>query len=130
MKKAVLHIVKVGGALLEDPFQCNALLDRFAALQGPKILVHGGGREASTLAEKLGKPARLVNGRRITDTEQLQIALMVYAGRVNKQLVADLQNRSCSAIGLSGADGDLLRAQKKPVWRNRLRLGWRYSKSE
>ena len=122
MKKPTIHIVKVGGALLEDAPQRKALLDHFASLKGLKVLVHGGGREATALADQLGSPARLIEGRRITDAGQLRIALMVYAGRVNKQLVADLQAQSCQALGLSGADGDLIRAIKRPV--GEIDFGW------
>ena len=114
MKKK-LNLVKVGGALLENNQSRKELLKHFAQLQGPKVLVHGGGREASRLAEQLGQPSQLIDGRRITDAFQLKIAVMVYAGAVNKQVVAELQSEACNALGLSGADGNLIRAQKRPV---------------
>lgn len=115
MKKPLLTLVKVGGAVLEKEDNRKELLQKFAALDGPKVLVHGGGREASKLSEELGRPAQLIEGRRITDDFQLKVAVMVYAGAVNKQVVAELQSMECQAIGLSGADGNLIQAVKRPV---------------
>lgn len=115
MKKPLLTLVKVGGAVLEKEDSRKELLQKFAALDGPKVLIHGGGREASQLSEELGRPAELIEGRRITDDFQLKVAVMVYAGAVNKQVVAELQSLECQAIGLSGADGNLIQAVKRPV---------------
>ncbi len=111
--KLKLRIVKIGGNILDDPARLEAFLAHFAALHGPKILVHGGGKLATHLAEKLGIPQTMVDGRRITDAETLRIAVMVYGGLVNKQIVAQLQALGTSALGLSGADGDLIRAHKR-----------------
>lgn len=121
MKKN-LNLIKVGGALLENDQARQEFLKRFAQLPEPKVLVHGGGREASRLAEQLGQPSQLVDGRRITDAFQLKIAVMVYAGGVNKQVVAELQSEGCNALGLSGADGNLIRAHKRPV--KAIDYGW------
>ena len=87
MHKESLTIVKVGGAVLEDPQQCGSLLDAFAAIEGKKILVHGGGRTASTIASQLGIKTRMVDGRRITDADMLLVAAMVYGGLVNRNIV-------------------------------------------
>jgi len=98
----------------EDPVQLQALLKGFAAMEGPKVLVHGGGREATALAGKLGIPVQMVEGRRITDAATLEVVTMVYAGLVNKRLVAQLQALGVNAIGLCGADGALVRSHKRP----------------
>jgi acetylglutamate kinase len=93
----------------------NAMLDDFKRITGYKLLVHGGGPAATRLAERLGVETRMVNGRRITDMETLEIVTMVYGGLVNKRVVAGLQARNCNALGLTGADLDLIRARKRPV---------------
>jgi len=98
----------------EDPVQLQALLKGFAAMEGPKVLVHGGGREATALAGKLGIPVQMVEGRRITDAATLEVVTMVYAGLVNKRLVSRLQALGVNAIGLCGADGALVRSHKRP----------------
>jgi acetylglutamate kinase len=110
-----LTIVKVGGKVVEDPQLLNTLLDHFTSITGNKILVHGGGPLATQLADKLGVETRMVEGRRITDQETLEITTMVYAGLVNKKIVAGIQARNCNALGLTGADLDLIRARKRPV---------------
>ncbi len=109
-----VQVVKVGGQVAEDPVQLQALLKGFAAMKGPKVLVHGGGREATALAGKLGIPVQMVEGRRITDAATLEVVTMVYAGLVNKRLVAQLQALGVNAIGLCGADGALVRSHKRP----------------
>lgn len=109
-----VQVVKVGGQVAEDPVQLQALLKGFAAMEGPKVLVHGGGREATALAGKLGIPVQMVEGRRITDAATLEVVTMVYAGLVNKRLVAQLQDLGVNAIGLCGADGALVRSHKRP----------------
>ncbi len=101
--------------MLEDPDQVDAFCRDFATLEGPKVLVHGGGRRASELSTSLGITPRMVDGRRITDGPSLEVAVMVYAGWANKSLVAKLQALNCRAIGMSGADADLIRAHKRPV---------------
>jgi acetylglutamate kinase len=109
-----VQVVKVGGQVAEDPVQLQALLKGFAAMEGPKVLVHGGGREATALAGKLGIPVQMVEGRRITDAATLEVVTMVYAGLVNKRLVSQLHALGVNAIGLCGADGALVRSHKRP----------------
>ena len=108
-------IVKVGGAVVEDPAGLETMLDAFAHIRGPKILVHGGGRSATTLAQRLGVPVTMVAGRRITDADTLDIAVMVYAGKVNKGIVAALHGRGIQAIGLCGADAGIIRAHRRGI---------------
>ncbi|MEH6304429.1 acetylglutamate kinase [Olivibacter sp. CPCC 100613] len=110
-----LSIVKIGGNIVEDQIALNTFTRAFANLEGRKILVHGGGKIASKLANELGIEAKMVNGRRITDLETLKIVTMVYAGLANKNIVALLQANDCDAIGLSGADGNTICAVKRPV---------------
>lgn len=108
-----LYIVKIGGNIIDDEARLNQFLAHFAAIPGRKILVHGGGKLATRLAEKMGVEQQLIDGRRITDGETLKIVTMVYAGYVNKNIVAQLQAFQCNAIGLCGADGDAILAHKR-----------------
>jgi acetylglutamate kinase len=110
-----ITIVKVGGKVVETPETLQELLEDFASLPGLKILVHGGGRSATKVAEKLGIETKMVEGRRITDQETLKVVTMVYAGLVNKNIVASLQAKGTNAIGLTGADLNLIKAVKRPV---------------
>ena len=110
-----LSIVKVGGGVVEEPASLNSLLDGFASLKGFKALVHGGGRSATKISERLGIKAQMVDGRRITDAETLKVVTMVYAGLVNKNIVAQLQRRGLNAIGFSGADLDVIRSARRPI---------------
>lgn len=110
-----LTIIKVGGKVVEETESLNALLDQFKKISGNKLLVHGGGRIATLVAEKLGLETKMVDGRRITDAEMLEIVTMVYGGLVNKQIVAALQARGINAVGLTGADFNLIEAHKRPV---------------
>jgi acetylglutamate kinase len=110
-----LTIVKVGGKVIEEPDALKTLLKDFCMIAGYKMLIHGGGRTATELAEKLGVESKMVNGRRITDEETLKIATMVYAGLVNKTIVAQLQALRVDAVGLTGADMNLILARKRPV---------------
>ena len=110
-----LHIIKIGGKVVDNEIMLQEILRGFIADNRPKILVHGGGKGATELAEKLGIPTQMVNGRRITDDPTLEIAVMVYAGWFNKKVVAALQAGGCNALGLSGADGNLILAHKRPV---------------
>ena len=110
-----LAILKIGGQVLDDPDRLAAALDYFAGLSGLAILVHGGGKAAGRLSKAMGIEPRMVDGRRLTDAATLEIVTMVYAGGINKQVVAGLQARGCAAIGLSGADGNLLQAHKRIV---------------
>ncbi len=114
MKKESLTIVKVGGAVVEDEVQLAQLLKDFSAIPGRKVLVHGGGRRATRVAEKLGIETQMVNGRRITDASMLEVVTMVYGGLVNKNLVARLQACGVNALGLTGADIDVIRSHKRP----------------
>lgn len=113
MKKIFLRVIKIGGNIIDDPKRLRAFLSDFAALPGAKILVHGGGKVATEMAEQLGIPQTLLDGRRITDAATLKVVTMVYGGLVNKQIVAQLQALGVPALGVCGADGDLLRAHKR-----------------
>ena len=110
-----LTIVKVGGKIVEDQELLSTFLKDFALIAGDKILIHGGGHSATLLAEKLGIETKMVEGRRITDEEMLKVATMVYAGLVNKKIVAQLQKLKIDAIGLTGADMSLILSEKRPV---------------
>jgi acetylglutamate kinase len=112
--KQKLTVVKVGGAVVEDEAQLAQLLDGFKAIEGAKILVHGGGRRATKVAAALGIETHMVDGRRITDAAMLDVVTMVYGGLVNKHVVAMLQARGVDAIGMTGADGNILRSEKRP----------------
>lgn len=113
--KQQLTIVKVGGKIVETPETLEQLLQDFSTLDGKKILVHGGGRTATQTATKLGIETRMVDGRRITDEPMLQVVTMTYGGLVNKNLVAQLQNRGINALGLTGADMNIIRSHKRPL---------------
>lgn len=112
---AKLTIVKVGGAVVENPDQLAALLNDFSAIEGNKLLVHGGGRRATQVASKLGMESRMVNGRRITDEQMLEVVTMVYGGLVNKGLVTKLQANGVNALGLTGADLNVICSHRRPV---------------
>ncbi len=113
--KEALTIIKVGGKIVEESNTLQQLLTDFSAIKGHKLLVHGGGRSATTIAAKLGIESRMVNGRRITDEETLKVVTMVYGGLVNKNIVAGLQAKGVNALGLTGADMDVIRSVKRPV---------------
>ncbi len=113
--KEKITIVKVGGAVVEDEPQLAQLLKDFSAIEGKKVLVHGGGRKATKVAESLGIESKMVNGRRITDAEMLSVVTMVYGGLVNKNLVARLQANGVNALGLTGADMNVIRSHKRPI---------------
>lgn len=110
-----LTVIKVGGKIVEEPETLSRLLADFSALPGYKVLVHGGGRSATKLAAELGIESRMVNGRRITDADMLKVVTMVYGGLVNKNIVAGLQAKGINAMGLTGADMDVMRSVKRPV---------------
>ena len=112
--KQKLTIVKVGGAVVEDEIQLTQLLKDFSAIEGRKVLVHGGGRKATKTAERLGIETHMVAGRRITDETMLEVVTMVYGGLVNKNLVARLQANGINAIGLTGADAGAILSHKRP----------------
>ena len=109
-----LFIIKVGGAVVEDETQLRQLLSDFRNIEGRKILVHGGGRRATAIAAKLGIETKMVNGRRVTDAEMLEVVTMVYGGLVNKTIVARLQALGIDAAGLTGADMDCIRSHRRP----------------
>ena len=108
-------VIKVGGAIVEDEERLARLLNSFAALQGHKVLVHGGGRRATKVASALGIESKMVEGRRITDAEMLEVVTMVYGGLVNKNIVARLQARVVNAVGLTGADMNVMLSHKRPL---------------
>ena len=110
-----LTVIKVGGKIVEEEATLNRLLDDFATIEGIKVLVHGGGRSATKIAAQLGIESKMVNGRRITDSETLKVVTMVYGGLVNKNVVAGLQARGVNALGLTGADMNVMRSVKRPV---------------
>ncbi|PZR23554.1 MAG: acetylglutamate kinase [Flavobacterium psychrophilum] len=111
--KPQLTIVKIGGNVIDDPVALDNFLKDFAAVQGPKILIHGGGKLATRTAESLGIKAVFHEGRRITDAPMLEIAVMTYAGWINKSIVAKLQALGDNAMGFTGADGNLIRSKKR-----------------
>lgn len=113
--KTEVSIIKVGGAVVEDEAQLAQLLKDFSVIPGKKVLVHGGGRRATKVAAALGIESKMVNGRRITDQQMLEVVTMVYGGLVNKNLVARLQANGVNALGLTGADIDAIRSHKRPV---------------
>lgn len=113
--KHPLTIVKVGGAVVEDEARLSRLLADFSAIEGRKVLVHGGGRRATAVASSLGIESKMVGGRRITDSQMLEVVTMVYGGLVNKNIVARLQACCIDALGLTGADIDVIRSHKRPV---------------
>ena len=108
-----LTILKIGGKLLDDEAQLGSALAAFASLEGPKILVHGGGKKGSEISRRLGIEPQMVDGRRITDAATLEVVTMVYAGLLNKTVIAKLQALGCNAIGLSGADGNAILSKKR-----------------
>lgn len=109
-----LSVIKIGGNVVDNPEALDAFLDDFIAMPNDKILVHGGGVMASQTLRRLGIEPRMVEGRRITDEQTLKVAVSVYAGWLNKTIVAKLQARRCNALGLSGADGDIIEADIRP----------------
>ena len=111
----MIQVIKIGGGVLENEAQRDAFLRQFAAIEGPKVLVHGGGRLATTMAERLGVETQMIDGRRVTDKETLDIVTMVYGGLVNKQVVAQLQTIGVNAIGLTGVDGGWMKSVKRPI---------------
>jgi len=111
--KQVVHIIKIGGNVIDNDAALAQFLRDFAALEGLKVLVHGGGKLATRMAEQLNIPTQMHEGRRITDVETLKIVTMVYAGWINKNIVAQLQRLGCNAIGLSGADANIIPATRR-----------------
>lgn len=115
MSANILTVIKVGGKIVEEEASLQQLLHNFSQIKGFKILVHGGGRSATKIAEQLGIESKMIDGRRITDRQTLQVVTMVYGGLVNKNIVAGLQSLGVNALGLTGADMDIIRSEKRPV---------------
>lgn len=115
MNKSVVTIYKIGGGIIDEAAELRKFLELLAQTEGLKILVHGGGKGASTMMRELGLVPQLINGRRVTDAATLDIVTMFYAGKTNKQVVAELQKLGVNALGLSGADGNVIRGVKRPV---------------
>lgn len=111
--KQTLNIVKIGGNVVDNPEALASFLSDFSRMTGPRILVHGGGKEATRLSGAIGIETKMIQGRRVTDRATLDIVTMVYAGLINKRVVSSLQALGCDAIGLTGADGDVLRATRR-----------------
>lgn len=111
----MINVVKVGGNVVDNSAALAAFLRDFASLKGPKILVHGGGKEATRLSAALGIETKMIEGRRVTDRQTLDVVTMVYAGLINKRIVAMLQAEGCDAVGLSGADGNVIPARRRPA---------------
>lgn len=118
----MVFVIKIGGNVLDDPAALQDFLQDFASISGPKILVHGGGKIATRIGDQMGIQSNYIDGRRITDNATIDLVTMVYGGLVNKQLVARLQSLDCNALGIMGADGNLLPAVKRPV--KAIDYGW------
>jgi acetylglutamate kinase len=110
-----LIVIKIGGNIVDDEAKLSSFLQDFASVSGPKILIHGGGKVATKIGESLGIESKYVDGRRITDAATIDLVTMVYAGLINKKVIAQLQSLNCNAIGVTGADGNLIPAVKRPV---------------
>ena len=110
-----IKIVKIGGNIINDEKALHTFLENFAQLEGPKVLVHGGGKLASELAKQLNIPVTMIDGRRVTDLQTLDLITMVYAGKINKQIVAKLQANNANAVGFTGADGNTIISVKRPA---------------
>lgn len=111
----MLKIIKIGGGIIDNPAELTQFLKTFSAIEGPKVLVHGGGKGASKMLQQLGIEPKMVEGRRITDQPTLDVVTGLYAGNLNKSIVAQLQQLGTNAVGLSGADGNVIKGEKRPV---------------
>ena len=120
--KEKLVVIKIGGNVIDDSAKLDSFLNEFSAIKSKKVLVHGGGKIATAIGEKLGISSKYIDGRRITDDETIDLVTMVYGGLVNKQIVAKLQSIHCNAIGITGADANLLPAKKRAV--KEIDYGW------
>jgi acetylglutamate kinase len=121
-KKELLYVIKTGGNVIDDETSLYNFLKKFSSINEKKILVHGGGKIATSIGDKMGIQSKYIDGRRITDSETIDLVTMVYGGLVNKKIVAALQSMQCNAIGLSGADANVLPAAKRPV--KTIDYGW------
>jgi acetylglutamate kinase len=115
MEKQLLKIGKIGGNVINDDIALSLFLKGFAAIEGPKILIHGGGKKATQVSEAMGFQPQMINGRRVTDAATVEVVTMVYAGLLNKNITAQLQKYNCNALGLSGADANCILAHKRIV---------------
>lgn len=115
MRITQINVVKIGGNVIDDPSALSAFIKLFSSLECPKILVHGGGKEATRLSKDMGIETTMIEGRRVTDRATLDIVTMTYAGLINKLIVAMLQSEGCNALGFSGADGNIIRATRRPA---------------
>lgn len=113
MEMKEINVVKIGGNVIDDPSALADFIGRFAKLKGPKVLIHGGGKEATRLSKALGIETIMIEGRRVTDRETIDVVTMTYTGLINKRIVAMLQAEGCNALGFSGADGNLVKASKR-----------------
>ena len=119
---SALHVVKIGGKLINNEDQLSSFLQMFTQIETPKVLIHGGGQKATELSALLGIETRMVDGRRITNKDTLDVAVMVYAGLINKRIVARLQASGINALGLAGCDANIIQAVKRPV--GEIDFGW------
>jgi len=119
-----LFVIKIGGNVIDDDKNLSAFLLKFTAIEGKKILIHGGGKIATSIGEKLGIESKFINGRRITDAETIDLVTMVYGGLVNKKIVAQLQALDCNAIGLTGADANTIPATKRAITKEGIDFGF------
>lgn len=110
-----LKVIKIGGNIINDEQALFVFLEQFSKIDEPKILIHGGGKLATNLAQKMNIEVKLINGRRITNAETLDVITMVYAGKINKTIVAQLQSHQCNSVGFTGADGNTIISKKRPV---------------
>ncbi len=122
IERELLLVIKIGGNVIDDEKSLRSFLREFSSIKGEKILVHGGGKIATAIGDKLNIQSKYIDGRRITDDETIDLVTMVYGGLVNKKIVATLQSLQCNAIGLSGADANVLPAKKRPV--KTIDYGW------
>jgi acetylglutamate kinase len=111
--KTPLTIVKIGGNIIDNPTELSQFLTEFSTIVGNKVLVHGGGKSATKMAENIGLVPKMIEGRRITDAFMLEVVIMIYAGQINKNIVAQLQGGNCNAMGFTGADGNLIQSEKR-----------------
>ncbi len=118
----MISVIKIGGGIIEDQSSLSKFLESFAKIEGKKILIHGGGRVATNIAKKLGIESKMIDGRRVTDDATLEVVTMVYGGLANKTIVAGLQALNVNAIGLTGADGNVIQAHKRSGWEHD--FGW------
>lgn len=108
-----ITVVKIGGNIIDDPIELKQFLSDFSKIEGHKVLVHGGGKSATKMAKSIGLVPEMIDGRRITDAPMLEVVVMIYAGQINKDIVAQLQANDCNAMGFSGADGNLIQSVKR-----------------